>query len=577
VETLGQAMVVAFYGAMVLALAYFVHKVAWFVRMRRLQDELVQQAERRVREAIGEALHHWDEAAHGTWERASTRMTDEDPVAYVRRMEARLGAMERVLAERGARTSAGMLEAIAESEAPARSAQDSGLDHAVRERTDTIRTWFLQNLRASFAGERSDSSTVLSMPRVSSDPVDVVLSVTFPEPHLAAPPPEELYVVEVRSRYGLLRRALAFVLGAADVVYSASHVARMSQNAQVPVGVIVRRLSLVVLILGAIVIDIVFTLRARLITIVEARLGPGPHLARWLGDFGATLDEHLAAGIALGGWLAAYGAIYFGLYLFLRRRSQAYLRQLAAMHAQREEDLTVIRQRHLDKLTAWADGYAATLDDAVSITARQARLLLRRTARRLRRRLASDELATIAERIAVRLFAELPESSAGLVDVATGHEHSWRHAIWPRVEELGYQVELARKRAAWRRIEAGLAAMRAERPDPGEVHGLWRTLAAVLPMFPTLFDDADLAELEKAYRASAEVMVRGTEADFEELDRRLADLATSLHEQLGVAGALLETRVELAEQAMEAEVAALAARLLEIRERARLEAMAFEI
>ena len=48
-------------------------------------------------------------------------------------------------------------------------------------------------------------------------------------------------------------------------------------------------------------------------------------------------------------------------------------------------------------------------------------------------------------------------------------------------------------------------------------------------------------------------------------------------EQLAVAGSLLETQVELSEQAMEAEVAELAAELLEVREGARLEAMAFEI
>ena len=62
-----------------------------------------------------------------------------------------------------------------------------------------------------------------------------------------------------------------------------------------------------------------------------------------------------------------------------------------------------------------------------------------------------------------------------------------------------------------------------------------------------------------------------------ELDRRLDELADGLEEQLALAAALLETQVELAEQGMEAEVAELAAELLEVREGARLEAMAFEI
>jgi len=262
---------------------------------------------------------------------------------------------------------------------------------------------------------------------------------------------------------------------------------------------------------------------------------------------------------------------------FRRRRSQVYLRRLEGMRERRQETLDAIYDHHLGELTSWAHDYARTLDDAVAIAARQARLLIGRSARRLRRRIASEELVQMGERVASRLFARLPESSSGLQDVATRHEHSIRHALWPRVAEMGYQVELARTRAAWRRVEAGLAELRAERPDPGVAHGLWRTLAVIARLFPDVIDAETAESLESAFDASVQAVVARTEEDLAELDRRLEELADGLREQLAVAGSLLETQVELAEQAMEAEVADLAAELLEVREGARLEAMAFEI
>lgn len=535
-------LVVGFYAAMFLALVYFVHKVAWFVTFRRLQEGLVADAERKVREATTEALSAWDKSAQSSWSSASENVSDDDPVAYVRRMESRLLSMDRVLA---------------------------GGD-------DDIRGWFLERLASSPSGETTDECAVLAMPQVDGPPRDVILEVVFPRVRRPVPPSDDLYTLEVRSRYGFWRRALAFVLGAADVVYSSSHVARMSQNVQVPAGVIIRRLSLVVVILGAIVLDIAFSLRARLIVWVEHLLGPPPHLP-WLGSLGELIDPHLATSLALGGWLAVYGAIYFGLYLFLRRRSQVHLRRLGEMREQRQEDLDQIYEHHLAALTQWAGDYARTLDDAVGIATRQARLLVGRSRRRLRRRIASEVLAQMAERMAARLFAQLPESSSGLEDVATQHQHSFRHGLWPRVEEMDYQVELARTRAAWRRVEAGLGEMRGERPDPATAQSLWRTLAVIARMFPDIMGDETVEELDSAYDAAVRDVVQRTESDLAELDRRLRELGDGLTEQLSVAGSLLETQTELAEQAMEAEVAELAAELLEVREGARLEAMAFEI
>lgn len=537
-ETLTQALVIAFYGAMAAALVYFVHKVLWVVRFRRLQEALVRDAERSVRKATSEALSAWDESARASWSRAAEKdAPDEDPVALVRRVETRLAAM----------------------------------DAALVEEPEEVREWFLERLRDADASGAKETITVLSMPRVEGAAADVRLEIAFPRVRRPRPPPDDLYSLEVRSRYGFWRRALVFVLGAADVVYSSRHVARMSQNSAVPVGVILRRLSLVVVILGAIVIDIALSLRARLIAWVDAALGPPPH------GLGASLDPHLGAAIALTGWLAVYGAIYFGLFLFLRHRSQVQLRRLEAMRQRRQADLDAIYERHGEELFRWASDYARTLDDAVGIARRQGRLLIARSIRRLRRRLASQPLSEVARKVAAALFAQLPESSAGLVDVATREEHSLRHQLWPRVEEMDYQVALARTRAAWRSVEAGLGELRAERPDPAAAHGLFRTLAVVARMFPEVVDDEIRAELDAAYAASIEALVTRTRGDLGELDRRLQELAAGLEDQLAVAGSLLETQVELTEQAMEAEVARLAAELLEVREGARLEAMAFEI
>lgn len=530
-------LVVVFYVAMFAALLYFVHKVAWFVRLRRLQERLVAEAERRVRDATSEAASRWEQSAHSTWSNAADEVEevdDEDPVAYARRTERRLAAMDRALAAGG----------------------------------DRATPWFEDRVREGDA--ETAAITVLTMPSVIDDNRHIPLEVSFAPTRRPPPPPVELYELEVRSRYGFWRRALAFVLGAADVVYSSSHVARMSQDAQVPTSVILRRLSLVAVILGAIVIDIAFSLRARLIDAVGSWLGPPPH---GLGP----LDEHLATGIALGGWLAVYGAIYFGLFLFLRRRSQVYLRRLAQMKEHRERDVDAIVGHHLDELYRWAGEYARTLDGAVEIAQRQGRLLVGRSMRRLRRRLASDELVRLGERVAGALFARLPEASVGLQDVATEQRHSWRHAIWPRVDELGYQVELARTRAAWRRVVQGLAELRGDRFDPTLADALWRNLAVIARMFPEDVDEAFVEELEEAYAQSIRGVVDGTEADLAELDARLGELGDGLREQLAVAGSLLETQIELTEQAMDAEVAELATKLLEVREGARVEAMAFEI
>ncbi len=71
--------------------------------------------------------------------------------------------------------------------------------------------------------------------------------------------------------------------------------------------------------------------------------------------------------------------------------------------------------------------------------------------------------------------------------------------------------------------------------------------------------------------------VAETDRDLAELDRRLGALTRSISEQLEAARGLVQGRVELAGSQMAAAVAAFAAEIIQVREQARLEAMAFEI
>ncbi|MCA9620660.1 MAG: hypothetical protein KC731_16670, partial [Myxococcales bacterium] len=266
------------------ALSFFLHKVAWLVRYKNLQRDLLRRAAEAEEGARLEATKAWDDFAAAAWRVArGPAALDEGevqgPDAYADAVEAELSAsVDAVEARRPVRDV--ILETLK------RTRRGDVLHHVVEV--------------PSRRDERARASLCIDPPLVAEPPA----------------PPEDAFTLDVKSRYGFWRRALVFVLGAADVVYSSRHVARMSQNAQVPTGVILRRLSLVVVILGAIVVDIAFSLRARLIDWVDAALGPPPHLAGSLGTLGEWIDPHLGAAIALTGWLAVYGAIYFGLFLY---------------------------------------------------------------------------------------------------------------------------------------------------------------------------------------------------------------------------------------------------------------------
>lgn len=538
--SVGTVFVYLFYAAMFVALAYFIHKLVWFVRFRRLQEELVARATARLEGGVQTHLTAWENEMDASWHESDGSSRDPSPERYVRRVE---------------ETLLRILDTIRESRTP-------------------IKPPFVQALLGHPPADQ-DELLVVSIPTTKGALMDVRLSMRFPQIGRPQPPADELYEIEADSRYGLLPRLLAFFLGAADVLYSAQHVAKMSQNAQMPAGVMIRRLSLVALVLVVVVFDIAFGVRRRLIEAIE------PHADSLVlgfgGSLGALLDEHIATLAGLGVWLAGYGVLYFGLYLFLRRRSQMHLRRLRKMREGSSAMVDAIHDRHVREVVQWGRSYARSLDEQVLITLRQAEMLVGRAIHRLRRRFAGKELLEIASKVRDALFTALPESSRSLQDVATTHPHSWRHYLWPRVQEMRYHVQLAQYRHAWQQLSVTLTELRGERPDPRLARELWRALVRYAEMFPEIVPSGIHAALDRAYERASRRLVEESDDDLRELDRRLSELARSLGEKLEVVASLVDSRVELAEQMVEADVARLTAEVLHLRERARLEAMAFEI
>ena len=531
---MGSILTGIFYALIAGAALFFVHKVLWFVRYRKIQDRLVAQALERLREEAHTTVVRWDQGADASWSEASTRGQGASPTDYVRKVEAKLAAIG---------------EALQRSPSP-------------------IRSRFVR----AVAGEALDEPIeVLSVPRLKGEPSKVTLSLDFqpiPDPEV---PDESIFQLEIRSRYGFGRRLLAFVFGAADVVYSSQHLIRMSQDPKVPVGVLLRRVSLVLLILVALMIDMGFGIRPRLHDWVESRL------IESLSMEPGFVRDALSNSLALGLWLAVYGALYLGLYFYLRWRSRRHLSQLEEMRRTFSSRVADLRDEHLDELQRWAHEYAGTLDDAASLTRNQATMLVNRSVHRLRRRIASPRLLALASEVAMCFFDRLPESSKHLQDVATSHQHSWKHSLWPQPSEMRYQLELAQWRHAWRAIEVCLSTLRGKDPDPNLADQLWRSLVRYARMFPKIVPEDLFARLQEAHGDTVTTLVEATERDLLELDQRLGELAVALQHTVDAVGPLVESRIELAMRGMEASIADLTSEVLAIRERARLEAMAFEI
>lgn len=525
----GELLTFAFYGVMVLALLYFLHKVAWFIQFRRLQSRLVERALARMGKTTDATLLRWDMRADDSWHEAGT--VDRSPEAYIARIESEI----REASTKSSLSLTKLKEAIV----------DEVLDRP-HEKMELV---------------------ALELHRLREPPMRIAIVDEIPAIRMPEPPDESLFELEFRSRYSLKERLLTFILGAADVFYSSNHVAKMSQNAGLPLSVVLRRTSLIVLILVAILVDIAFGIQKALIAKVEGFVGERE------GFYYETLPTLIGGGL----WLSIYGLIYLSLFFYLWSRSLVHRRRLRAMQSGFNETLSLLMNEHRERLGRWARDYGAMLDEASSVVLKQAEMLYERAIDRIRRRLASHELLEHADRASRAFFVRLPESSQKLEDVATGRRHSLRHLIWPRAEEMEYQVRHAQYRAAFRHLDLIGSELRGPSPDSKKAQELWRALVAYARMFPEVLPDDFRQTLKEAYDRNLERLIENTESDLRELDVQLTELAEGLKRTFIAAGPLIESRVELESESAHGELARYTSKIVRVREQARLEAMAFEI
>ena len=547
-EAVVEVVAGVFYAAMLASLAFFLHKVLWLVQYKKIQRALIDASVADLDRESAAGVVAWGEFTRGCWKNARGGAEVEGASDFVDRVEERLARL------RGDMTST-------------RRSIEALLGDALTTRAP------------------DGKPTVLSLRLVASEDPEaratVQMDLTFATVSPPRPPDRSLYALQSRSRYGFFRRALVFFSGAADVVYSSHHVALMSQNVHVPTSVLVRRLSLVFLILAVVLVDIVFGVKRWLAGLIDGWLhAPAalPHGgATHAGNEGDFVAQHLGAALALGLWMAAYGALYLALYFLLRRRYQANVRRLKEMAAGEAAAMKAIYRQHLGDLVRWGRAYGRSLDSAVEITLRHAETLIDHDAHGLRRRLAHPALLAQAKTIAGSLFLRLPESRGELQDVATLQKHSRAHYLWPRADEMGYQASFARYRAAWQHLEVAVSELQRERPLPEKAHALWQSAATYAAVFAPLVPTGAADALRQAYAQMVTECVAETEADLVTLDRRLGELTRGLTEQLAQARSLCVSRVALCNQAVQGAAAERAAEIIRVREQARLEAMAFEI
>lgn len=521
------------------AVAFFTHKVLWLVRYKKLQRQLMDQAADELRAAQQAALPEWEKFAAAAWRVARGPHHQgqlDSPKSYCTAVEAELS---HTISRLGHRTKlAPLLKQTVER------SEGSKIEQIVLETP----------LR--------DGSTCRA--QIALDPP--LLS------HPEAPPPTA-YELNVKSRYSFWRRALVFVTGLADVVYSSQHIAKMSQYTHVSTGTILRRMSLVILLVVGILLEVVVGLRAKLEKVLEKKL----RRADWVQDLPDVLADNAAALLALGIWTGMVAGLYFGLYFRIRRRSKQNLEALNELKSAEQERLAEIKLTHLRQLTAWADAYGKSLDSAVELTARHVEMLGNHYAARVRRRLGGPLLVEMTKLVSDALFAQLPEAGTTLQSAITTAKRSFAHGLWPRREEMGDVIEQAQFREAWQHLELNLGELQRGEPDPQHVEDLWKNLLMYAVRFAAVLPPDMMQRLRAAYLKLVEETSSGTETDLERYQTAVKDLVHHLHEQLSSATPLLSARIELANQRIRADSANFTAEVIRAREAARLEAMAFEI
>ena len=68
---MGRVLTIAFYAVMLGAVGFFLHKVLWFFRYRRLQEKLVTRALGKLTEEADTTVVRWDQGAEVSWAEAS--------------------------------------------------------------------------------------------------------------------------------------------------------------------------------------------------------------------------------------------------------------------------------------------------------------------------------------------------------------------------------------------------------------------------------------------------------------------------------------------------------------------------
>jgi len=332
-------------------------------------------------------------------------------------------------------------------------------------------------------------------------------------------------------------------------------------------------MSLVLVLVLGIILEVIVGLRASLEQWLSRAL---PKLGFFRGLPRSIRDNSPALG-ALILWTIAIAIFYFGLYFIIRRKYQQNLKELKKLQEQQQVRLDQIRRSHFDALSSWAAGYGRTLDAAVDLSARHIAMLGRHFAQRTRRRIAGPTLLEQANEISDALFQKLPEAEGRLQTSVTTKKTSFLHALWPRRHEMQDAVQQAQYRDAWQYVELMVNELRSGEPEPEVIEGFWRQLVTYASHFSEVFPPDVITKLRAAYLALTEQTVEETENDIAEFVCSARDLVRALGEQLASATPLLAARIELTNQRIGADAAKFEAEIIRTRERARLEAMAFEI
>lgn len=539
---MGDVLMNLFYTVVVLASAFVVHKLVWLVQYRKLQGVLVQEALRKVSDVEAEAMLQWDGFTERTWLEGTSDFKAKSLGDYLEVVTRSLDGAIQTL-HRSRQPMKGRLRALLDAD------QDGAID---KER-------------------------VLEIPAIGrSEPIQVEFSCKLPRPAEAPALDPSLYKLEVKSRYGRIRRGLVFFLGLADIIYSTQHMTVMTENPHTPVSLLFRRISLVLMLLFFLLIDVIFGIRKSVSAWIGVLMGRRPGVKTG-ADFVSYVYDSLPDIFGFVAWTGLISGIYFFTFLAIRSKSLAYATQLRRMHDEEEGKRRALRKRHVGELGVWIDGFGKSLDRMIEISAQNAMLLVANARERLHRRAVGEALRRMVAKVGAGLLSRLPESKGELADELTTQKHTLAHYWWPRPEEMQVGVRQACIRAALHDIEFTMGALGSPSPDLALVDQLWRRLLAYSRAFPDAMPAGLEKELKASYQQQVERLVRETREDLEPLDKRLRAIAEQLVDYLKLTAPLLEFQVTRTDERIEASLAELEAQVRQMRERARLEAMAFEI